>query len=146
MFSRVIFALAFLLIGWPAIAQKAAPAGMSPNEAMEKRFPQPVRVGSLLNRTVLQPVESKVVLGRVQNVVRQSDGTIDVVVDYGGWFGFFSHPIAVPVTAMVLLGEYMEIVDFTPKQLDEFKTFDAAGTTPVPPETEIKVGLAKPSH
>ncbi len=146
MFARAILVPVFLLAACPAFAQKPAPAGMSSSDAMAKRFPQPVRVGALLNRTVLQPVESKIVLGRVQDVVRQSDGTIDVIVDYGGWFGFFGHPIAVPVTAMVLLGEYMEIVDISPKQLDEFKTFDSAGTTPVPPDTEIRVGLAKPSH
>jgi hypothetical protein len=110
------------------------------------RFPQPVRVGDLLHRTVLRPVESQDVLGRVRQVVRDEAGTILVVVDSGGFLGFGTRPIAVPVDAMVLLGQDMEIVAFTPKQLRAFPTFSPAGTSPVPDDTVIKVGLAKPSH
>jgi hypothetical protein len=40
----------------------------------------------------------------------------------------------------------MEIVAFTPEQLRELPTFSPAGTTDVPDDTIIKVGLAKPSH
>ncbi len=129
-----------------AKAQQPAPAGMSLAEAAARRFPQPVRVGDLLQRRVLRPVESQPTLGWVRDVVRQSDGSIDVVVDYGGVFGLFSRPIAVPVDAMVLLGQYMEVVDFTPEQLRQFKTFEANGAMPLPPDSMIKVGLARPSH
>jgi hypothetical protein len=40
----------------------------------------------------------------------------------------------------------MEIVDFTPAQLDRFKTYDGTGASPLPPDSIIKVGLARPSH
>jgi hypothetical protein len=40
----------------------------------------------------------------------------------------------------------MEVVAFTPKQLAGFPTFTASDTTPVPQDTIIRVGLAKPSH
>jgi hypothetical protein len=69
-----------------------------------------------------------------------------VVIDYGGFLGFGSRPIAVPVDAMVLLGQDMEIVAFTPKRLRQFPTFSPSGTTDVADDTTIKVGLAKPSH
>jgi hypothetical protein len=88
------------------------------------RFPQPVRVGTLIDRTVLEPLESQPVLGHVRDLVRTSKGAIEVVVDYGGFFGFGARPIGVPVEAMVLLGQYMEIVDFTPAELDKFPPFD----------------------
>ena len=104
------------------------------------RFPQPVRVGDLLGRQVLRPVESQDVLGWARRVVRTGNGQIMVVFDFG------SRPIAVPVDAMVLLGQDMEIVAFTPKQLRQFPTFSPSGTTDVPDDTIIKVGLAKPSH
>jgi len=127
---------------------------MSLAEAAARRFPQPVRVGDLLMRQVLQPLPSQPTLGWVRNVVKRSDGTIDVVVDYGGVLGplgrpaanLLTRPIAVPVDAMVLLGQYVEIVDFTPDQLKRFKTFDGAGATPLPPDSIIRVGLARPSH
>ena len=111
------------------------------------RFPQPVRVGDLLGREVLRPVESQDVLGRVRRLVRDGNGQIMVVVDFGGFLGFGTRPIAVPVDAMVLLGQDMEIVAFTPKQLRQFPTFSPSGATDVADvadDTIIKVGLAKP--
>jgi hypothetical protein len=144
--SRRLCLAALLTAGLPAQAQQPAPSGTSLAEAAAKRYPQPVRVGTLLQRQVLQPVESQNTLGWVRNIVKLSDGSLAAVIDYGGLFGLFSRPIAVPVDAMVLLGQYMEIVDFTPAQLDRFKTFDPAGTAPLPPDDVIRVGLARPSH
>jgi hypothetical protein len=119
---------------------------MSLTESTAMRFPQPVRVGDLLGREVLRPVESQDILGRVRRLVRDRGGQIMVVVDFGGLLGFGARPIAVPVDAMVLLGRDMEIVAFTPDQLRQFPTFSPSGTTDVADETIIKVGLAKPSH
>ena len=136
----------------PAHAQSNTPGGMPPPTGMSlaqstaMRFPQPVRVGDLLGREVLRPVESQDVLGRVRRLVRDRDGQIMVVVDFGGFLGFGARPIAVPVDAMVLLGKDMEIVAYTPDQLRQFPTFSPAGTTDVANDTTIKVGLAKPSH
>ena len=50
-------------------------------------------------------------------------------MDFGGFLGFGTRPIAVPVDAMVLLGQDMEIVAFTPKQLRQFPTFSPSGAT-----------------
>jgi hypothetical protein len=119
---------------------------MSLAESAAMRFPQPVRVGDLLGREVLRPVESQDVLGRVRRVVRGTNGEIMVAIDFGGFLGFGSRLIAVPVDAMVLLGQDMEIVAFTPKQLQQFPTFSPAGANDVPDDTIIRVGLAKPSH
>jgi hypothetical protein len=141
----VIFGV-LLILGAAAHAQQPRPPGMSLADAAARRFPQPVRVGDLLKREVLWPVESQTVVGWVRDVVKQPDGTIDVVVDYGDRFDLFVRPIAVPVDAMVLLGQYMEVVDFTPDELKQFKTFDGNGTMPLPPDSVIRVGLARPSH
>jgi hypothetical protein len=144
--GRHIVFLSLLIASTAVHAQQPAPPGMSLAEAAARRYPQPVRVGDLLKRQVLQPLESQPTLGSVRNVVKRPDGGIDVVVNYGGVFGLFARPIAVPLEAMVLLGEYMEIVDFTPVQLNQFKTFDGAGAIPLPRDRIIKVGLARPSH
>jgi hypothetical protein len=133
-------------------AQSATPGGMPPPPGMSlaestaMRFPQPVRVGDLIGRDVLRPVESQQVLGKVRRLVRDRDGHIMVVVDFGGFLGFGSRPIAVPVNAMVLLGKDTEIVAFTPEQLRQFPTFSASGTTDIANDTIIRMGLAKPSH
>ncbi len=115
-------------------------------ESSAKRFPQPVRVGDLLNRRVLEPIESQPTLGRVQSVVRLADGTIAVVIKFGGFLGFDTRPIAVPVNAMVLLGQFMEVVDYETDQLQKFPTFNPAGSKPLSPDSIIRVGLARPSH
>jgi hypothetical protein len=148
---RNVFGALVLLVG-VAHAQSTTPGGMPPPPGMSlaqsaaMRFPQPVRVGDLLGRDVLRPVESQDVLGHVREVVRDSQGQILVVIDFGGFFGFRSRPIAVPVDAMVLLGQDMEVVAFTPNQLGHFPVFLSSGTTRVPDDAVIKVGLAKPSH
>lgn len=139
-------------IGAAACAQSTTPGGMPPPVGMSledsaaMRFPQPVRVRDLLHREVLRPVESQDILGYVRELVRDGDGRVMVVMDFGGFLGFGSRPIAVPIDAMVLLGQDMEVVAFTPGQLRQFPTFSPSGTTPVPPDAIIKVGLAKPSH
>ena len=138
--------------GYGAHAQSPAPGGMPPPagmtlaESAAMRFPQPVRVGDLLHRDVLEPTESQELLGTVQQVVRSSDGTLEVVVAFGGFLGFGTRPIAVPVDAMVLRSQVMEVVAYTPDQLRHFPTFSPAGTSAVPADSTIKVGLAKPSH
>ena len=142
----------FAAIAGMAHAQSATPGGMPPPPGMSlaesaaMRFPQPVRVGALLDRDVLRPVESQDVLGHVRAVVRDSSGNILVVIGFGGFLGFGSRPIAIPIDAMVLLGQDMEVVAYTPEQLRKFPTFSPAGTTPIAEGAMIKVGLAKPSH
>jgi hypothetical protein len=119
---------------------------MSLAESAAMRFPQPVRVGDLLGRDVLRPVESQDLLGHVRELVRDSKGQIMVVIDFGGYFGFGSRTIAVPLDAMVLLGQDMEVVAFTPDELRRFPTFSPSGTTLIADDAVVNVGLAKPSH
>ena len=150
---RVLLGVGLLAGAESAVhAQSTTPGGMPPPPGMSlaastaMRFPQSVRVGDLIGREVLRPVESQDVLGRVRRLVRDHDGQIMVVVDFGGFLGFGTRPIAVPVDAMVLLGQDMEIVAYTPEQLQQFPTFSSSDTTDIASNTIIKVGLAKPSH
>ena len=143
---------ALVILAGAARAQSTTPGGMPPPPGMSlaqsaaMRFPQPVRAGDLLGRDVLRPVESQDLLGHVRELIRDSKGQILVVIDFGGVFGFGSRPIAVPVDAMVLLGQDMEVVAFTPAQLRRFPTFSPDGTTSVLDDDVLRIGLAKPSH
>jgi hypothetical protein len=145
-------AVMLLFLAGIAFAQSPTPGGMPPPAGMSlarsaaMRFPQPVRVGDLLGRTVLRPVESQDVLGHVRAVVKGAQGEIVVVMDFGGVLGFGARRIAVPVDAMVLLGDDLEVDAFTPPQLRGFPIFSPTGTSPLSPDTVIRVGLAKPSH
>ena len=131
----------------PALAQQPAPARPAKEtERATRRFPQPVRVGDLLRRQVLQPVEQQNVLGRVAGVAQRPDGAVLIVVSLGGVLGVGTRPVAVPVEATALLGEHLALLDLTPGQLRALPTFDAAGTTPLPAAQTIVVGLTRPFH
>ncbi len=135
-----------------ALAQSRTPGGMPPpswmslEQSAAMRFPQPVRVGTLIGRDVRRPVESQQALGTVRDVVRGADGRIELVIRYGGVLGIGGRLISVPVDAMALLGDVVEPVAFTVAQLDARPDFQAAGTRQVARDTVIRVGLAKPSH
>ena len=146
--SIAVAGLLAAVIACDGHAQDPASASVSPAAAASHRFPQPVRVGDLLGRRVLQPVESQPTLGWVRDLVKQTDGSTAVVIDYGGLLGLFrvgTRPIAVPLEAMVLLGQYMEVADLTPEQLGKLARYDGAGV-PLPADSVVRVGLARPSH
>ena len=150
---RLLGAVSFLsLLHTAAHSQSQTTGGMPPPPGMSlaasaaMRFPQPVRVGDLLQEDVLEPVESQIFLGTVQQIVRDKSGSFAVVIKYGSFLGFGTRLIAVPVDAMVVIGRVMEVVAFTPEQLRQLPTFSPLGTSPVSPDTIIEVGLAKPSH
>lgn len=136
--------LAGLLLAASVHAQEAT-------QQAARRFPQPVRVGDLIHRQVLRPVEWQTVLGRVEGVTRRADGAVLVVVDArdAGWrgaLGLGARPVAVPADALALLGEYLALMDLTPDQLQALPTFDPAGTVPVLPGDTIRMGLVRPFH
>ena len=140
-------AFVLLLCGSGPSPDPASPAPeLPPAEAAARRFPQPVRVGDLVGRPVLQHLESQPVLGRVSGVVRRPDGEVDVVVDYGGFLGFGHRPIAVSVDSVALLGAQLVVQGLTPAQLDATPTFDGKAAVPVSPDSMIKVGLTRPAH
>ncbi len=147
--SRPTFLLALLLLAGlqnsSAWSQQPAPAGVDLAAFAARRFPQPVRVGDLIHRTVLQPTESRPVLGSVERVIRLDDGSQAIVIKYGGVLGFGGRDIAVPLDAMVLLGTELEVLDFTPAQLSKFPLYSGAGHA-LGADEIIRVGLAHPSH
>jgi hypothetical protein len=128
-----------------ARAQQPAPPGVDLATFAAKRFPQPVRVGDLIHRTVLQPTESRSVLGHVVGVVQFDDGSEAIVIKYGGTWGFGSRDIAVPLDAMVLLGNEVEVLDLTPGQLSGMPAYGGGGRL-LGADEIIHMGLAHPSH
>jgi hypothetical protein len=147
MLYRNLFVMLALSAGG-ALAQAATPPLPGPTlaERQARRFPQPVRVGDLVGRDVLKPIEAQPVLGHVAAVVRRGDGGLDVIVRFGGVLGFGARPIAVPMEAMALMGPFMAVMDFTPEQLRTFPTADATALPPVAADETIRVGIVKPFH
>ncbi len=141
-----LLAFSFLLATGPALAQQPAPSVAALAQRAAQRYPQPIRVGELIHRQVLRPVEQQDVLGRVASVMRRPDGAILVIVDLGGVLGLGTRPVAVPIEAVALLGEYVTVLDLTPEQLRTLPTFDGASAVPLEPAAVIRVGLTRPFH
>ena len=126
----------------PAQAQGAhsvAPA--SDVAAAAKRFPQPVRVGDLANRLVLEPSNHQSVLGRVDSVSRDASGRLFLVVRYGGLAGIGTRKIGVPLETTTLLGQFMQIVDVPQDQLDKLPEFDSASMQVLADNEVVRIGI-----
>lgn len=113
---------------------------MSAQERAEKRFPQPVRVGDLTGRLVLEPSNHQTVIGRVAGVARTGDA-IRLVVRYGGLLGFGTRTIAVPIEATALLGQFVQVVDLNADQLRALPDWAASAGVPIDAEDRIRIGL-----
>jgi hypothetical protein len=129
-------------------AYPQVPASADPQLAAiaAQRFPQPVRVGDLIGRRVLAPLESRPVLGHVVEVIREPKQVLAIVMKRGGFLGFGGRLIAVPTDAMGLLGKELVLIDLTPEQLDARPTFTAGDAVMVAADEEIRIGLAHPAH
>lgn len=144
--ARLPLALAALL-STAALADTRPPSPVpSLAEKAARRFPQPVRVGDLIGRQVLEPVPAQHVLGRVAALRRSEAGAIEVVIRTGGFLGFGTRPVAVPVEAVALLGEHVALLDLTPEQLRTLPIATETGSRPIVPDERIRVGLTKPFH
>ena len=140
----MLFALA-CLHSMHSAAQQPAPPGDNPATVAAKRFPQPVRVGDLFQRNVLQPTESRQLLGHVLQVVRLDTGSTAVIIKFGATWGIGGRDIAVPVDALGLLGDELEVLDLTLEQLRARPTY-GGGARVLEPDEVIDMGLARPSH
>jgi hypothetical protein len=142
--SLIVLALACR----PVLAQEASPQQTQATltEHAAHRFPQPVRVGDLIGREVLKPVEAQPVLGHVASIVRRKDGGLDLIIRFGGVLGIGARPISVPVEAVALMGEFVAVMDFSPEQLAAFATDDGAADSALAANETIRVGIVKPFH
>src|SRR5271157_2546371 len=104
--SSGLLALALL-----AGAVELGRADESPEERMQRRMPQPVKVGDLIGLPVLDDNQST--LGYVDQVVRTSAGKIDLIVSYSPWFGWWGRPVAVPIEFVGIFGRNIAALDMS---------------------------------
>ena len=124
-------------------AQKseAAETPPTPEEKMNRRFPQPVRVGFLIGLPVLD--EDDNTLGRVRQVVRTPEGKISLIVSYGGWFGFGARPVAVPIEVVAILARQIAALDMPPNEFAAAPTWQGTGAQVLPNDETIRIALGR---
>ncbi|MDO9412636.1 MAG: PRC-barrel domain-containing protein [Pseudolabrys sp.] len=118
---------------------------LTPEQKMQKRFPQPVRVGDLIGLPVLDEGDSTI--GYVREVVRTAENKVVLIVPYSAWFGWArtergKRPVAVPIEAVAILARQINAVDMGREDFEEAPNWDASRgkTLPVDDNTLIALG------
>lgn len=114
---------------------------MTPEQRMQARFPQPVRVGNLIGLPVLDDRAST--LGHVREVVRAKDGKIELIVGYGGLFGYGERPVAVPLEVVGIAGRQLTSLDMPRNEYSSAPTWQTAGTQALPNDATIEIALSR---
>jgi PRC-barrel domain len=127
--------------GMGAEDQAMAAAHMAAAERMQRRFPQSVRVGDLIGIPVLDDDDRT--LGHVRQVVRGPQGHIELIVDYGGWFGWGARPVAVPIEVVGIFGRQLASLDMPRSEYAAAPTWHDNADTVIPPDASISVALAR---
>jgi len=110
-------------------------------ERMNRRFPQPVRVGDLIGLPVLDDRPST--LGVVRRVVRTAGGKIELIVSYSRWFGWFGRPVAVPIEVVGIEGRQLASLDMPRSEYAAAPTWQGQGATALPDDATIRIALAR---
>jgi hypothetical protein len=114
---------------------------MPMNERMLKRFPQPVRVGDLIGLPVLDNYAST--LGYVREVVRTVNGNIQIIVSYSRLWGWFGHPVAVPIEVVGIAGRQIYSLDMSPEEYAKAVNWRRTDEANFPNDASIAIALAR---
>jgi hypothetical protein len=125
----------------PMTGANDADKPMPMTERMNRRFPQPVRVGDLIGLRVLDGNNSTI--GFIREVVRTPQGGIKLVVSYGGWLGWGAHLIAVPIEAVGIMGRLVASLDMPRSEYAAAPTWQRAEAAVLPNDATIRIALAR---
>jgi hypothetical protein len=138
---RAQWTLAMLvLLSTAALAQTGEPAS-TPEQRMQARYPQAARVGDLIGLPVLD--DRARTLGYVREIVRTYKDKILLIVDYNGFLGWHSRPIAVPLEVVGIAGRHISSLDMPRRDYESAPTWNGASGRAVSADTVIKIALAR---
>jgi PRC-barrel domain len=120
-----------------AMAEK----NMAATERMLRRFPQPVRVGDLIGLPLLD--ENSRTIGYVGKVVRTPANKIELVINYDGWFGWGTRPVAVPIEVVGIQGRELASLDMPRGEYKTAPTWQPADATAIPDDDSIRIALSR---
>jgi hypothetical protein len=114
---------------------------MPMTERMNRRFPQPVRVGDLIGLPMLDMGSST--LGYVRQVVHTADNKVALIVSYSKWFGWFGRPVAVPIEVVGIEGRQLVSLDMARNEYAVAPTWQDAGAKVLPGDATVRIALAR---
>ncbi|HWE19272.1 MAG TPA: PRC-barrel domain-containing protein [Hyphomicrobiaceae bacterium] len=128
-----------LILAAGQTAPTQTPAALSPEERMQRRYPQPVKVGDVIGLPVLDFDDRT--LGYVKSVVRTPAGTIQLVVPYGGLLGWGRRLVAVPIEVVAIAGRQLAALDMTRAEFDAAPAWNDPQSQSLAAIDIIRIGL-----
>ena len=127
--------------GMGAADKAMAAQDMAETERMRRRFPQAVRVGDLVGLPVLD--DDSRTLGHVRQVVRTPQGKIKLIVAYGGFLGWGTRLVAVPIEVVGILGRQLASLDMPRQDYAAAPTWRDTDDKVIPNDDSIRIALAR---
>jgi hypothetical protein len=118
-----------------------AAANMAAEERMKRRYPQPIRVGALIGARVSD--NDRRTIGYVRQVVRTPQDQIDLIVDYGGWFGWGTRPVAVQIAVLGVFGREVASLDMPRSDYASAPTWQSNGDIVLSNDDTVRIALAR---
>jgi hypothetical protein len=129
---------ALILAAGPS-TQAKSPDALTPEQKMQRRYPQPVRVGDLIGLRLLDDQDRT--LGHVKSVVRTASGKIQLIVPYGGFLGWRQRLVAVPIEVVGIAGRQLSALDMTRAEFDAAPAWNDPQSQPIAASDSIRVAL-----
>jgi PRC-barrel domain len=117
------------------------PDEQTPEERMNARFPQKVRVGDLIGLPV-QDYDDRI-LGYAIDVIRKPDGKIVLVMPEGGWFGRGGRPVPIPIETVAILARHINLLDIPREDVPMLPTWDPAAGSPIDRNEIIRIAVSR---
>lgn len=116
-------------------------AGRTPEERMNARFPQKVRVADLIGLPV-QDHDDRI-LGYVADVARTPAGKIVLVMPEGGWFGRGGRPVPIPIETVAILARHLNLLDIPREEVPALPTWTAADGRSIDRAETIRIAIGR---
>lgn len=119
----------------------AATPDLTPEERMQRRYPQPVKVGDLIGLPLLDDQDRT--LGRITAVVRTDSGKLLLIIPYGGTLGFGKRLVAVPIEVVAIAGRQLAALDMDRTAFDRAPAWNETRANALAASETIRIALYK---
>jgi hypothetical protein len=129
----------------PPHTETPAEKQMTAEERMNRRFPQPAKVGDLIGLALLDDYD--LTIGYVRHVVRTPQGKIRLIVTQGGWLGpwfdYGTRLVAVPIEVVAILGRQIDSLDMPRQEFATAPTWSEKEDQIIPPTEMIRIAVSR---
>ena len=110
-------------------------------EKMNRRFPQKVRVGDLIGLPMLDYDDRT--MGRITEVVRTTDGKIELISTCCGYFDWNRHQVAVPIETVAILARQIDVLDISRENFFKLASWSGGDNTPLGADETIRIAIGR---